>query len=409
MSCQGSKPGPASRPLLTGQRANQSMSGRSVAICSRKTATLTTISAWVTGGMGRNAIVPRRRRSSGVQLRVAAEDPLLVERDAALRAQVFAESRPPGDALVQLDQARDIFFQAAHRPREGVAQPLDHLEEGQLDVGKGPELYLFEVLQELRQAFGPEVRRAPLCFWPLVLVIEAAADRVMGVVHLGQPVGDGELQLVQPQPAGLAPGGKAQAGPEVEEDVRGLGDQQLTGAQERRRERRSLDGRALEHVLHRLHAARTARNVEVIGARVLEREADELAAPLDGRPVIERVSHRIICVWIVSDSSLPESSVTRVCQTCVRLPLWRAVDSARSLPAVAAAKKLVFDSSVAVFRPIAEVPTAPMVSANAISVPPCTAPVVVFRCSPISSSPTTRSGATSTRRIPRCAISPVLH
>src|SRR2546426_3030683 len=408
MSCQGSKPGPASRPLLTGQRANHSMSGRSVAICSRKTATLTTISAWVTGGI-RNAIVPRRRRSSGVQLRVAAEDPLLVERNAALRAQVFAEPRPLGDALVQLDQARDIFFQAAHRPREGVAQPLDHLEEGEIDVGKGPELYLFEVLQELRQAFGPEVRRAPLCFWPLVLVIEAAADRVMGVVHLGQPVGDGELQLVQSQPAGLAPGGKAQAGPEVEEDVRGLGDQQLTGAQERRRERRSLDGRALEQVLHRLHAARTARNVDVIGARVLEREADELAAPLDGRPVIERVSHRIICVWIVSDSSLPESSVTRVCQTCVRLPLWRAVDSARSLPAVAAAKKLVFDSSVAVFRPIAEVPTAPMVSANAISVPPCTAPVVVFRCSPISSSPTTRSGATSTRRIPRCAISPVFH
>src|SRR5438132_1236231 len=317
MSCQGSKPELASRPVLTGQRANQSMSGRSVAICSRKTATLTTISAWVTGGMGRNAMVPRRRRSSGVQLRVAAEDPLLVERDAALRAQVSAESRPPGD--------------------------------------------------------------------------------------------EGELQVVQPEPVGLAPGRKAQAGAEVEEDVRGLGDQQLAGAQERRRERRSLDRRALQQTLHRPHAARTARNVDVIGARVLEREADELAAALNGGPVIERVSHRIICVWIVRDSSLPESSVTRVWQTCVRLPLWRAVDSARSLPAVAAAKKLVFDSSVAVFRPIAEVPTAPMVSANAISVPPCTAPVVVFRCSPISSSPTTRSGATSTRRIPRCAISPVFH
>src|SRR5438876_6085216 len=192
MSCQGSKPGPASRPLLTGQRANHSMSGRSVAICSRKTATLTTISAWVTGGMGRNAIVPRRRRSSGVQLRVAAEDTLLVERDAALRAQVSAESRPRGDALVQLDQARDIFFQAAHRPREGVAQPLDHLEQGQIDVGKTPEVHLLEVLQELRQAFSPEVRRPAFCFGLLVFVIQAAADRVMGVVHLDQPVGRSE-------------------------------------------------------------------------------------------------------------------------------------------------------------------------------------------------------------------------
>src|SRR5437773_7361696 len=114
MSCQGSKPELASRPVLTGQRANQSMSGRSVAICSRKTATLTTISAWVTGGMGRNAIVPRRRRSSGVQLRVAAEDPLLVERDAALRAQVSAESRPPGDALVQRSEEHTSELQSHH-------------------------------------------------------------------------------------------------------------------------------------------------------------------------------------------------------------------------------------------------------------------------------------------------------
>src|SRR5205807_8100334 len=210
-------------------------------------------------------------------------------------------------------------------------------------------------------------------------------------------------------PAGLAPGGKAQTGSEVEQDVRGLRDQQLSRAQERRRERRPLDRGTCQHVFHRPHAARTTRNVDIVGARVLKSEANELAAALNGRPVIELVFHRMICVWIVSDSSLPESSVTRVCQTCVRLPLWRAVDSARSLPAVAAAKKLVFDSSVAVFRPIAEVPTAPMVSANAISVPPCTAPVVVFRCSQISSSPTTRSGATSTMRIPRCAISPVFH
>src|SRR6267143_2164273 len=197
MSCQGSKPGAASRPELAGQRANHSMSGRSVAVCSRKTATLTRISAWVTGGMGRNAMVPRRR-SGGVQLRVAAEDPLLVERNAALRAQVFPESWPLGDALAQFDQAGAIFFQAAHRLREGVTQPLDHLEEGQSDVGKNPEVHLLEVLQELRQAFSPEVCRAAFCFGPLVFVVEAAADRVMGVVHLDQPVGDGELQLVQP-------------------------------------------------------------------------------------------------------------------------------------------------------------------------------------------------------------------
>src|SRR6267143_2747021 len=104
MSCQGSKPGPASRPELTGQRANHSMSGRSVAICSRKMATLTRISAWVTGGMDRNGIVPRRRSGGGIQLRIAAEDPLPVERNAALRLQVFPESWPLGDAVMQFNQ-----------------------------------------------------------------------------------------------------------------------------------------------------------------------------------------------------------------------------------------------------------------------------------------------------------------
>src|SRR5256885_10441685 len=43
----------------------------------------------------------------------------------------------------------------------------------------------------------------------------------------------------------------------------------------------------------------------------------------------------------------------------VRLPLWSAIDSARIVPCSAAAKKLVFDSSVAVRSPIAAVPAAP--------------------------------------------------
>jgi len=36
--------------------------------------------------------------------------------------------------------------------------------------------------------------------------VEARAKRVVAVVDLGQPVGDGELQLVRPEPAGLVLG-----------------------------------------------------------------------------------------------------------------------------------------------------------------------------------------------------------
>src|SRR5918992_1493762 len=116
------------------------------------------------------------------------------------------------------------------------------------------------------------------------------------------------------------------------------------------------------------------------------------------------------CVWIVSESSLPLASVTRVCQTWVRLPLCSGVASARTTPWKAAAKKLVFDSSVAVFCPgarLTTVPAAPIVSANAISVPPCSAPVVVRSSGRISSSATMRSFSVSTKRMPRCFTRPL--
>src|SRR5688500_14600224 len=109
---------------------------------------------------------------------------------------------------------------------------------------------------------------------------------------------------------------------------------------------------------------------------------------------------------MVSESSLPAPSVTRVCHTWVRRPLCRMSASARITPERPAAKKLVFASSVAVLTPLAAVPAAPAVSASAISVPPCTAPPSVVRCSPASSSATTRSGPASTKRMPRCFISP---
>src|SRR6185436_7537450 len=123
-----------------------------------------------------------------------------------------------------------------------------------------------------------------------------------------------------------------------------------------------------------------------------------------------RQSHRITWVWMVSERSLPLASVTRVCQTWVRLPLCSGVASARTVPARAAAKKLVLDSSVAVLWPCARlttVPAAPTVSANAISVPPCSAPVVVSSSGRISSSATTRSFSISTKRMPRCLTSPL--
>src|SRR6185437_3519529 len=118
----------------------------------------------------------------------------------------------------------------------------------------------------------------------------------------------------------------------------------------------------------------------------------------------ERDPHvNTIWVWVVSESSRPESSVTRVCQTWVRLPLWSGVASARTTPLRPAAKKLVLDSSVVVLAPAGRFTTvaaAPTVSASAIRVPPWSAPPTVRSSSRMVSSATTRSGLASTMRRP---------
>src|SRR5258705_13145613 len=71
------------------------------------------------------------------------------------------------------------------------------------------------------------------------------------------------------------------------QDQRRLRDHRGAGAKERRRE----DMVALHLHRHGLHAPRSPRDVDILGTRVLEREADEFAASLDARPVIELVSH----------------------------------------------------------------------------------------------------------------------
>ena len=68
---------------------------------------------------------------------------------------------------------------------------------------------------------------------------------------------------------------------------------ELAGAQERRGERRARDARAVDELHHRRHAALAApaRHIDVVGAGFFQREAHELAAPLDRRPVVEFVAH----------------------------------------------------------------------------------------------------------------------
>ena len=110
-------------------------------------------------------------------------------------------------------------------------------------------------------------------------------------MDLRHEVGDGELQLVHPQFAGLCLRRQPMATAEIEQDVCGLGDHQLAGLQERRRKRRRALAR-LRHPHHFGHAVAMAGDVVIGSAGVFQRKADIFAAALNHGPVIELVAHR---------------------------------------------------------------------------------------------------------------------
>jgi len=79
-----------------------------------------------------------------------------------------------------------------------------------------------EIAKESRQAVHTEFLRATPRLGLLFLVVQATAERVMGVVNLHDEVRDGELQLGAPPLAGRIARGKFQAIAEKQKDVRRL-------------------------------------------------------------------------------------------------------------------------------------------------------------------------------------------
>ena len=116
---------------------------------------------------------------------------------------------------------------------------------------------------------------------------------MVGVVGLGHAVGDGQLQLVRPEPVGLAHAREPEAGTEVQQDRCGLADHDVAIDQEGRRERGPWVGRIVEPAPEIRFAAacgrRLARHVDIGSAGGLERQADEFAAALDGGPVVKLI------------------------------------------------------------------------------------------------------------------------
>jgi hypothetical protein len=115
----------------------------------------------------------------------------------------------------------------------------------------------------------------------------------MGVVRLADEVGERELELVRPQAPCAGLRRKAMAFAEEEQDVRRLSDQSAAGLQERRRKRQLRERIVGEHGEHAGFATVCPCDIDVARASLFERKPHEFTAPLDGRPVVEFVTHGV--------------------------------------------------------------------------------------------------------------------
>src|SRR6185437_581308 len=181
----------------------------------------------------------------------------------------------------------------------------NHLKHRQIDVsqlraGKValPALITrqqrFEVAEKLRQPILQKILGPPPRFLLLVFVIQTGADRMVGVVNLDQKIGEGQLQLMRPEPAGLLLRGEPETRAQEQQDVGRLADHQPTGLQERRCEG-AVGGLSIVENAHEggdpEPLAALARYVDILGTRLLQREPHVFAATLDLWPVEELVDH----------------------------------------------------------------------------------------------------------------------
>ena len=120
---------------------------------------------------------------------------------------------------------------------------------------------------------------------------------MMCVVHLREEIGDRQLELVGRHAAPLAIRDEAEPGSDHLEDVRGVRDDERTDLEDRRRERAKRRARLAHPRKERFDSPTLllgqARDVDVTRACVLQRKPHELAAPLDGRPVVEIQLHAV--------------------------------------------------------------------------------------------------------------------
>src|SRR5580704_10369386 len=161
------------------------------------------------------------------------EDAVLVEGNAAVAFEIRLDPRSRGNPVAQADEARNLALERLHALRKSIAQPLDDLEQREIDIGdatagnKRPAAclqYLLEIAEIFRHALLPELLGALLGGRALILVVQGRPERMVGVVDLQHEIGDGQLQLVHPELWAFRLRRQPTATAEIKQDVGSLPD-----------------------------------------------------------------------------------------------------------------------------------------------------------------------------------------
>ena len=144
------------------------------------------------------------RGGGHVELGVVPKHAVLVERKAPLGFEVRGDPRKCRNSVSKRENQGRGLYSTRKALRKCIGEAFCELEEGQVGVrerlshqpGSPASLeHALEVGKEARQALVEEVLRRFECCLFLILVVQHAADRMMGVVRLVSDVSNRELKL----------------------------------------------------------------------------------------------------------------------------------------------------------------------------------------------------------------------
>jgi hypothetical protein len=225
-------------------------------------------------------------------------DIIIIKIQPSFRLQVARHIGHVRNTLLQCLQARHLRPDPCHRFWKRIAQPDQHLKHRQVSIahrlthqpgitGRIALKDALEVMQEFRHAFTPKFGRTTQRLRFLIVVIRATADRMMGVMNFANQIGNRQLALMNPGPAGLIGRHQLQSRSERVQDSRNLRDDRTIDADEGRRKRRVQDGRALQSIEQLRHAVLATGHINIIGTGGFECEPDEFAPTLYVGPIVE--------------------------------------------------------------------------------------------------------------------------